>query len=163
MSMSILHVHVHVACPCQCCMSMYIYTEMPEWRTVRNPVSPVTDWKKLMIPEQTRYRTKLTQSSIFLVRYRTKIQDAGMPMLALVSSMPMPRYAIQYVLFGRIIVFWAATESEDQWGNLGIRKQYYTSRDLHGGTAGCSQCPQPPCFWDREWPLPPSAPQGTPW
>jgi hypothetical protein len=28
----------------------------------------------------------------FLVRYRTKIQDAGMPMPALVSSMPMPSY-----------------------------------------------------------------------
>jgi hypothetical protein len=45
------------------------------------------------MPEQIRYRTKLTQSSIFLVQYRTKIWDAGMPMSALVSSMPMPSYA----------------------------------------------------------------------
>ncbi len=35
-----------------------------------------------------------TGPGIFLVRYRTKILDAGMPMLALVSSMPMPSYAV---------------------------------------------------------------------
>ncbi len=96
MSMSIIHVHVHVACPCQCCMSMsmsmYISIEMPECRTVRHPVSLVPDWKKLTMPEQVWYRTKLTQSGIFLVRYRTKIRDAGMPMPALVSSMSMPSY-----------------------------------------------------------------------
>jgi hypothetical protein len=34
----------------------------------------------------------------FLVRYRTEIIDAGMPMLALVSSMPMPSYA-EYICF----------------------------------------------------------------
>ncbi len=43
-----------------------------------------------------RYRTKLTQSGIFLVRYRTKIRDAGMPMPALVSSMPMPSYVMTH-------------------------------------------------------------------
>jgi hypothetical protein len=98
MSMSIMHVPVHVACPCQCCMSMsmsmYIYIETPECRTIRHPVSLVLDRKKLMMPEQVRYQTKLTQSGIFLVRYRTKIRDAGMLMPALVSSMPMPSYAV---------------------------------------------------------------------
>ncbi len=98
MSMSILHVHVHVACPCECCMpmsmSIYIYIEMPECRTVRHPVSLVPDWKKLTIPEQVRYRTKLTQSGSFLVRYQTKTRDDGMPMPALVFSMPMPRYEL---------------------------------------------------------------------
>jgi hypothetical protein len=44
------------------------------------------------MPEQVRYRTKLTQSSIFLVRYQTKIRDAGMLMPALVFWMPMPSY-----------------------------------------------------------------------
>jgi hypothetical protein len=39
-----------------------------------------------------RYRTKPAQSGISLVRYRNEIIDAGMPMLALVSSMPMPSY-----------------------------------------------------------------------
>jgi hypothetical protein len=34
------------------------------------------------------YQTKLTQFGIFLVRYRTKILDARMPMPELVSSMP---------------------------------------------------------------------------
>ncbi len=96
-SMPMLHVHVHVACSCQCCMSMsmsmYIDIEMLECLTIRHPVSPVPDWKKLTMPEQVRYRTKLTQSGIFLVRYWTKIRDAGMPMPALVSSMPMPSYA----------------------------------------------------------------------
>ncbi len=45
------------------------------------------------MPEQVRYRTKPTQSGIFLGQYRNKIMDAGMPMPALVSSMPMPSYA----------------------------------------------------------------------
>jgi hypothetical protein len=93
MSMSIMHVHVHVACPCQCCMSMsmsmYIYIEMPKCQTVRHPVSPEPDWKKLTMAEQVWYRTKLTQSGIFLVRY----WDAEMPMPALLSSMPMPSCA----------------------------------------------------------------------
>ncbi len=33
---------------------------------------------------------------IFLVQYWTKIRDAGMPMPALFSSMPMPSYAFDY-------------------------------------------------------------------
>jgi hypothetical protein len=48
--------------------------------------------EKLTMPGMVRYRTKPRQSSIFLVRYRTEIIDAGMPMTALVSSMPMPNY-----------------------------------------------------------------------
>ncbi len=112
-AMSMLHVHLHFACSCQCCipfqcciicqcfmsmsMSTYIYEEMPECRTVRHPVSPVQDWKKLMMPEHLRYRTKLTQPGIFLVKYRTKIRDAGMPKPALVSSMLMPSYGICHV------------------------------------------------------------------
>jgi hypothetical protein len=51
-----------------------------------------TGLKKLTMPEQVRYRTELTQSGIFLVWYRTKIRDAGMPMPALVFWMPMPSY-----------------------------------------------------------------------
>ncbi len=90
MTMSILHVRVHTPCLCQYPCT---YIEMPECRTVRHPVSPVQDWKKLTLPEQVRYRTKLTQSGIFLVRYRTKIRDAGIPIPALVSSMPMQSYA----------------------------------------------------------------------
>ncbi len=66
--------------------------KMLECQTVRHPVSPVPDWKKLTMTEQVRYWTKLTQSGIFLVRYRTKIRDAGMLMPALVSSMPMSSY-----------------------------------------------------------------------
>jgi hypothetical protein len=45
------------------------------------------------MPKQVWYRTKLNQSGIFLVRYRSKIQDAGVLMPALVYSMPMPSYA----------------------------------------------------------------------
>jgi hypothetical protein len=54
-----------------------------------------TGLKKTNEPEQVRYQTKVTQSGIILVRYRTKIRDAGIPMPALVSSMPMPSYARQ--------------------------------------------------------------------
>jgi hypothetical protein len=87
MSMSMLHVDVNASCQCQC----------PECRTVWHPVSLVPDWKKLTMPKPVRYRTKLTQSGIFLVQYWTKIWDAGMPMPALVSSMPMPSYVFFYV------------------------------------------------------------------
>ncbi len=44
------------------------------------------------MPGQVQYRTKLTQSGIFLVWYWTKILDDGMPMPALISLMPMPSY-----------------------------------------------------------------------
>ncbi len=77
-SLSKLHVHVYVHVHT-------VYVEMPECWTVQHPVSPVPDWKKLTMPEQVRYRTNLKQ-------YRTKVRDAGMPMQALVSSMPMPSY-----------------------------------------------------------------------
>ncbi len=89
MSISILHVRVHAPCLCQYPCT---YIEMPECQTVRHPVSPVLDWKKLTMLEQVRYRTNLMQSGIFLVRCQTKIRDARMPMPALVYSMPMPSY-----------------------------------------------------------------------
>jgi hypothetical protein len=53
-----------------------------------------TGLKKLTMPGTVRYRTKPRQSGIFLVRYRTEIIDAGMPMPALVSSMPMPSFGV---------------------------------------------------------------------
>jgi hypothetical protein len=59
------------------------------------------------MPEQVRYRTKLTQSGIILVRYQTKIRDAEMPMTAIVSSMPMPSYDIMVV--GKKSVFFQIT------------------------------------------------------
>jgi hypothetical protein len=78
-SKSMLHVHVFVQ----------VHVEMPDC-----PASGQfgTRLKQLTMPEQVRYRTKLNQSGIFLVRYRTKIHNAGMPMPALVYSMPMPSY-----------------------------------------------------------------------
>jgi hypothetical protein len=45
------------------------------------------------MPEPVLYRNKKTQSGIFMVRYRTEMTDAGMPMPALVFWMPMPNYA----------------------------------------------------------------------
>jgi hypothetical protein len=94
MTKAVLHVHVHVACLCQCCMpmlmSMYIYIEMLDHLASSQSG---TGLKKLTILDQVRYRTNLTQSGIFIVRYQTKIRDAGMPMPALVFSMSMPRYA----------------------------------------------------------------------
>jgi hypothetical protein len=63
------------------------------------PDSPASDqsgtkMKTLAMSGMVRYRTKLRQSGNFLVWYRTEIIDAGMPMPAVVSSMPMPSYAI---------------------------------------------------------------------
>ncbi len=71
---------------------MCINILMPKCRTVWHPVSPVPDWKKLMMLEQVRYWTKPTRSGIFWVWYRTIILDAVMTMLALVCSIPMPSY-----------------------------------------------------------------------
>jgi hypothetical protein len=81
--MSMLHVHVNVH------VHIYRNAGMPD-QTASSQSD--TGLKKLTIPEKVQYRTKLTQSNIFLVRYWTKIWDAGMPMPALVSSMPMPSY-----------------------------------------------------------------------
>ncbi len=61
-----------------------------------------TRMKKLTMLGQVWYRTKQRQSGIFLVRYRTEIIDAGMPMPALVFWMPMPSYAM-YILFSVIL------------------------------------------------------------
>jgi hypothetical protein len=47
--------------------------------------------------ELVQYRTKLTQSDIFLVRYRTELVDAGIPMPELVFLMPMPSYGSNHV------------------------------------------------------------------
>jgi hypothetical protein len=47
------------------------------------------------MPGLVQYWTKPRQSGIFLVRYRTGIIDAEMPMPALVSTMPMPSYGIE--------------------------------------------------------------------
>jgi hypothetical protein len=71
--------------------------KMPECRTVRHPVSRYRNEKKLTVPEPVQYRTKLMQSGIFLFQYRTEIMDAGIPMPALVSSMPMPSFVLNYV------------------------------------------------------------------
>jgi hypothetical protein len=53
-----------------------------------------TGLKKLTMTGIVQYRTKPKQSGIFLVQYRTEIIDAGMPMPAFVSSMPMPSYGV---------------------------------------------------------------------
>jgi hypothetical protein len=100
--MSMSEFHVNASCQCQCSLT---YIEMPECRTVQHPVSPVSDWKKLTMSKPVRYRTKLTQSGIFLVRYRTKIRNARMLMPALVSSMPMPSYEYKWIIlsFGEFL------------------------------------------------------------
>jgi hypothetical protein len=100
--MSMLHIHVHTVCPCPCCMSMlhvHFNVHVHIYRNAEMPYCPAsgqsdTGMEKLTIPEQVRYRTKLTQSDICLVRFWTKIRDAGMQVPALVYSMPMPSYLI---------------------------------------------------------------------
>jgi hypothetical protein len=72
-----LHVHVKVH------VHIYLNARLSGIRSVWYRTK-----KKLTMPEEVRY-PKLTQCDIFLVRYRTKIRNAGMPMLALVFSMPM--------------------------------------------------------------------------
>jgi hypothetical protein len=47
------------------CIYVYIYIYMSECCTVRHLVSPVSEWKKITMPEQVWYWTKPTQSGIF--------------------------------------------------------------------------------------------------
>jgi hypothetical protein len=92
MAVSMLHVYVHVACLCACACCMYTYIEMPDCPAFGQSgtrMNRTNDAGTGLVP------TKLKQSGIILVRYRTKILDAGMPMPALVSSMPMPSYGYQ--------------------------------------------------------------------
>ncbi len=115
MSISMLHIHIHDGCTYTCCkpISMLHVHSMSNIRVcvfvclcmcicvclcmcinagLSGIQSVLLEWKKLMMPESNRYRTKLTQSSIFLVQYRIEIMDARLPQLASVSSMPMPIY-----------------------------------------------------------------------
>jgi hypothetical protein len=115
-----LHVHVNVAfhvnaafyvnascpCLCQCFMSMsmsmlyvHVYVHVNICRNAGMPDhlasgQSCTGLKKLTMAELVQYWTKKIQFGMVLVWYGTKIWDAGMPMPALVSSMPMPSYAI---------------------------------------------------------------------
>jgi hypothetical protein len=45
------------------------------------------------MPGPVRYQNKPMKSGIFSVQYWTEIMNAGLPMAALVCSMPMPNYA----------------------------------------------------------------------
>jgi hypothetical protein len=65
---------------------------MPECRTVWHPVSLVPDRTKIPMPETVWYRIKGTQSST-----RNEIKDAGMPMPAASTSIPMSNYATMVV------------------------------------------------------------------
>jgi len=49
--------------------------------------------KKTLLLDQVQYRDKRTQSGTRMLRYRTEIQDVGMPMAAASASIPMPSYA----------------------------------------------------------------------
>ncbi len=109
MPTSKLHVHVHAAspCPCQCpsrlsvsmgmcacaCVPVLVCAcvQMPECQTVRYMISPVLEWKKLAMPGPIGYQH-------FFARYQTEMMDPGMPMPALVSSMPMPSFGFHLIL-----------------------------------------------------------------
>jgi hypothetical protein len=100
--MSMLNVHVpiyvhaaHHKCVCVCervCVFVFVCINdgMPDCPAFDQGGTGI---KNLTMPGQVRYRTKPRQSGIFLVRYRTKIIDAVMPMPALVFWIPMPSYA----------------------------------------------------------------------
>jgi hypothetical protein len=48
------------------------------------------------MPEPARYLNKGIQSGTGMTRYRTEIQDAGIPIPAASTSMPMPSFDISY-------------------------------------------------------------------
>jgi hypothetical protein len=69
---------------------------MLECRTVRHQVNPIPELTEMLMPEPARYLNKGIQSSTGMLRYRTEIQDAGIPMSAASTSMPMPSYDNSY-------------------------------------------------------------------
>ncbi len=106
-----MHVHVHASCPCSTSMFLSMFSPV-HIRSVcvyecvfvcvfvcvcinaRMPDCPTSDQSST----EMKIRTKPRQCGVFLVRYQTEILDAGMPMPALVSLMPMPSYAHVYNL-----------------------------------------------------------------
>jgi hypothetical protein len=70
---------------------------MLECQAVWHLVSQVPECKKLTMLELIQYHDRPTQSDIF-GPYWTEIIDVGMPKPLLVSSMPMPSYAITTML-----------------------------------------------------------------
>ncbi len=105
-SMSMLHVHVHASCPCSCpcscrtsqvCVRVRVHVRVCVYkcrnaglsviRSVRYWNEKTNDAGTSPVPDQAKTVRH------FFVRYRTEIIDAGMPMPALVSWMPMPSYA----------------------------------------------------------------------
>ncbi len=60
----------------------YSFFLIPEYRTVHCPalVSPVTEWKLVLMPEPVRCQNKGVQSGPGMLRYGTEMPDAGMPM-----------------------------------------------------------------------------------
>ncbi len=83
-----------------CNVALCIYNFVPLWSFIKETVSRDFYWsfspKEQLKPSRILIisrKDKITLwHGIFLVRYWTKIRDAGMPMPALVSSMPMPGY-----------------------------------------------------------------------
>jgi hypothetical protein len=69
----------------QCRRSGCTFLSMPECRTVRHLISPEPGWTKTPMPEPVRYLDKRNQSGTRMLRYRTDIQDAGMPMPSAIS------------------------------------------------------------------------------
>ncbi len=61
-----------------------------ECRTVRHPACPELELIKMLMPGAVRYRNKGIQSGTGMLRYRTEMSDAGMPMPAALVSMPLP-------------------------------------------------------------------------
>ncbi len=110
-----VRVRVHVRVRVRVRVHVRVHVRVYKWWIVRHPISPVPEWTELTMPWQVRYRTKRTQSSIFLVRYRTKILDAGMPMPPLVSSMPMPSYGIELVAFLHVVQYACAFMNVYMW------------------------------------------------
>ncbi len=125
-----VRVRVHVRVCLRVCV---INARMPD-----RPASSQagTGLKKLTMPEQVRYRTKLTQSGIFLVRYWTKIRDAGMPMPALVFWMPMPSYDVYIYIYIYIYIYTSKPgESEQDWNIHTTRGGHVVIPQIEGSTS----------------------------
>jgi len=69
------------------------FYRFPECRTVRHPVNPVPEWKEIRMPEPVRSGIRReTQSGTGMLRYRTEMMNARIPMPAASASMSMPNY-----------------------------------------------------------------------
>jgi hypothetical protein len=122
------HSGIHGACPLSVGVRVRVYVWVCVCINAGMPVCPASDQSGTRMKNQwcrDRSGTGPNRQSpaFFLVRYRTKITDAGMPKPAFVSSVPMPSYD-NYTSIYNATVLSIDCDNDDEW-------KFYSRKSLH--------------------------------